>query len=136
MRKLKLFYWRCFKREAEHQKSLCEHNCNKRAYEKIIRLANLKIIKLEKMRIRKINPKRPFYIKLVEGHAFLKNDIIIMDRSNTRYLILDNNVKDKKWKKFFRNLRMTKFLLYFGINVHNHTGDVKVKLYKNENGKK
>lgn len=82
------------------------------------------------MKIRKIKPTKPFYCKLSPGHGFLKNDVLVLDRSKTKYLVLDNNVKDKKWKKFFRNLGMTKFLLYFGINIYDHSGCIKVKLYK------
>lgn len=84
------------------------------------------------MKIRKIKPTKPFYCKLADGHGFCTNDLIKMDRSNNKYIVLDNNVKDKKWKKFFRNLKMTKFLLYFGINVYDHSGCIKIKLYKNE----
>lgn len=79
---------------------------------------------------------RPFYLKMAPGHSFKVDDVIIADSSNRRLLILELDVKDKKWKKFFRNLGMTKFLLYFGINIYDHNGCIKVKLYKNEKIKK
>jgi hypothetical protein len=70
---------------------------------------------------------KPFYLKMSPGHGFKVNDVIIADKSNRRLLILESHVKDKKWKKFFRNLGMTKFLLFFGINVYDHSGCMKVK---------
>lgn len=70
---------------------------------------------------------KPFYIKTSPGHGFKVGDVINASNSTKSAVILKIDVKDKKWKKFFRNLGMTKFLLFFRINVYDHTGCIKVK---------
>lgn len=73
-----------------------------------------------------IKPK-PFHIALSPGHGFKVGDVISTDLFRKNLIVIDSDVKDKKWKKFLRNLGMSRFLLKFNINVYDYTGCIKVK---------
>jgi hypothetical protein len=73
-----------------------------------------------------LDVRRPFYIKLISGHGFKLHDTLVMGEKS-KCVIIDDVCADAKWKAFFRNLRMTKLFRFFGIDINNHVGELKVQ---------